>query len=115
MWSTKYKMMNMVQTMMFRMPGYAKCTVNVVKVLNVPERSTPQPRMEVARNTAGNILVFSDKNMKKGTIRIERKFSGDWREVTQVYYDIGGWEELGCEEEVSYTEVFRRVEVEEMV
>ena len=98
MWSMKYKRSNLVQIIMFRMPIYAKCPVDVVKVINVPEKTTPQPRMEVVRNKGGNIIAFSDK---KGTIRIERKFSEDWAEMIQVTTVRG--------EDVACTEVFRRV------
>ena len=105
-WTMKYKRSNMSQTIMFKMPDHAKFPVDVIKVMNTPERSTPQQKMEVVRNATGNSLVFSDKKMKKGTIRMERKFSEDWRTVTQVVSVRG--------EEVSCVEVFRRVE-EEMV
>ena len=49
-----------------------------------PEWSTPQPKIVVDMYATGNPLVFSDKKMKKITIRLERKFSKDWRTVTQV-------------------------------
>ena len=105
-WTMKYKWSNMSQTIMFKMPGHAKFPVDVIKVMNTPERSTPQQKMKVVRNATGNSLVFSDKKMKKGTIRMERKFSEDWRTVTQVVTVRG--------EEVSCVEVFRRVEEEMM-
>ena len=105
MWTMKYKRSNMSQTIMFKMPGHAKFPVDVIKVMNTPERSTPQHKMEVVRNATGSSMVFSDKKMKKGTIRMERKFSEDWRTVTQVVT-------LRGEEEVSCIEVFRRVEEE---
>ena len=57
--------------------------------------------MEVVRNRTGSVLVFSDKKMKKGTIRMERRFSDDWMEMTQVVTMRG--------EEVECREVFRRV------
>ena len=104
MWTMKYKRSNMSQTIMFKMPGHAKFPVDVIKVMNTPERSTPQHKMEVVRNATGSSMVFSDKKMKKGTIRMERKFSEDWRTVTQVVTVRG--------EEVSCIEVFRRMEEE---
>ena len=79
-----------------------KCfPVDVIKVMNTPERSTPQHKMDIVRNSTVNSMVFSDKKMKRGTIRMERKFSEDWRTVTQVLTVRG-------EEEVSCIEVFRR-------
>ena len=57
--------------------------------------------MEVVRNRTGSVLVFSDKKMKKGTIRMERRFSDDWMEMNQVVTMRG--------EEVECREVFRRV------
>ena len=72
----------------------------MLKVINVPERSTPQPRMEVVRNRTGSVLLFSDKKIKKGTIKIERRFSADWMEMIQVVIVRG--------EEVSCVEMFRR-------
>ena len=106
MWTMKYKRSNMEQTIMFKMPPYAKFPVDVIKVINIPERSTHQNKMEIIRNATGSAMVFSDKKMKKGTIRMERKFSEDWREITQVVSIRG--------EEVSCTEVFRRVMEEEV-
>ena len=88
---------------MFKMPAHAKFSKNVLKVITVPERSTPQQRMEVVRNRTGSVLVFSDKKMKKGAIRTERRFSADWMEMTQVVT-------LRGDEEVSCVEVFRRVQ-----
>ena len=106
-WTMTYKRTNMVQTIIFRMPAHAKSPEDVIKVMNVPNKSTPQPRMEVARNNTGDNLVFSDKKIKKGTIRISRKFSDDWREMTQVMTVRG--------EDVSCKEVFRRVDEMEKV
>ena len=82
---------------------HAKFPKNVLKVKNVPERSTPQPRMEVVREKTGCVLVFLHKKRKKGTIRTERRFSADWMEMTQVVTMRG-------DEEVSCVEVFRRVQ-----
>ena len=46
-----------------------KCfPVDVIKVVNM--RSTPQHKIEVVRNATENSLVFSDKKMKKVTMRI---------------------------------------------
>ena len=46
-----------------------KCfSVNVIKVVKM--RSTPQHKIEVVRNATENSLVFSDKKMKKVTMRI---------------------------------------------
>ena len=46
MCTMKYKRSIMLQTIMFKMPGHAKYPVNVIKVMNTPERSTPQHKME---------------------------------------------------------------------
>ena len=62
----------------------------------IPERSTPQHKMWFVRNAAGNTFVFSDKKMKKIIKRMERKFSKDWRTVTQVVIVRG--EEVSCME-----------------
>ena len=64
--------------------------------VNVPSRSTPQSRMEIARDSTGRSLLFSDKNMKKGTIRMEIKFSEDFTEVNRVVTLRG--EEISCVE-----------------
>ena len=83
-WTMKYMRSNMEQIIMFYMPKHAKVAEKVVRVINVPARTTPQPRMEVARNSTGRSLQFSDTKMKKGTIRMERKFTENFMEVTQV-------------------------------
>ena len=95
-WTMKYKRSNMEQTIMFKMPKQAKFPGNVIKVINVPSRSTPQSRMEIARDSTGRSLLFSDKNMKKGTIRMEIKFSEDFTEVTRVVTLRG--KEISCVE-----------------
>ena len=97
----EYKRSTMSQTIMFNMPVHAKFPKNVLKVINVPERSTPQPRMEVVRKKTGSVLVFLHKKRKKGTIR--RRFSVDRMEMTQVVTML--WEE----EEAFCVEVFRKV------
>ena len=51
--------------------------VDVIMVMNTPEQSSPQHKMEFVRNATENSLVFSDKKMKKRTIRMERKISKD--------------------------------------
>lgn len=56
-WTMKYKRSNMSQTIMFKMPGHAKFPVDVMKVMNTPERSTPQHRMEEVRNAIGYCMV----------------------------------------------------------
>ena len=93
----EYKRSNMSQVIMFKMPAHAKFPKNVLKVINVPERSTPQPRMEVVRKKTGSVLVFLHKKRKKGTIRTKRRFSVDWMELTQVVTMRGG-EEVFCVE-----------------
>ena len=40
--------------------------------------------MEVARDSTERSLLFSDTEMKKGTVRMERQFTEDFMEVTQV-------------------------------
>ena len=101
-WTMKYKRSNMEQVIMFKMPNHPKCPVSVSKVINVPARSTPQPKMEIVRDVTGRSMMFYDKKMDKGTIRMERKFSEDMKEVTQVV--------TLRREEVSCIEKFTRVE-----
>ena len=102
MWTMKYRRDNMEQTIMFKMPAHSKVPVNVEKVINVPTRSTPQPKLEVVRDSSGLSLMFSDKDVKRGTLRMERKFSEDYNEVTQVVTLRG--------EDVSCIEKFCRVQ-----
>ena len=96
MWTMKYKRSNMEQIIMFHMPKHAKIPEKVVQVINVPARSTPQSRMEVARDSTGRSLLFSDTDMKKGTMRMERQFTENFMEVTQVVSIRG--EEVSCVE-----------------
>ena len=52
--------------------------------------------MEVARDSTERSLLFSDTEMKKGTVRMERQFTEDFMEVTQVVSLRG--EEVSCVE-----------------
>ena len=106
MWTMKYKRSNMVQTIMFNMPKRSKFPENVVKVINVPARSTPQSKMEITRDSTGRSLMFSDKKMMKGTIRMEIKVSEDFMGVTRMVTLRG--------EEVSCVEKFIRSECDDV-
>merc|ERR1719334_1467721 len=82
LWTYSYMRDKMVKAFIFRWPRQAKSTGSLVKVLHHPSRTTPQPRLEVARNSAGDRLQFSESSLEEGSFRMVCSFSG--RSLRQV-------------------------------